>query len=152
MRSAASTGTPTIAGSYWSRWRKRWPAMTWKAASGSPGSCSNATMCSGILGSIAIWAANLQVCYMLVPWACAHHDISVIFLSNASAMVLTIACGLLSPRDWLRAGRKSASSAEGSVMARGQFLGLLGLLVSGSVVLLVLLQTIAAMFIDPCTL
>jgi hypothetical protein len=89
--------------------------------------------------------------YIIVPWACpVPHRIIYIHLLSLLVLALSVAAGLLSWREWTRAGRLWPSGDDGSPVMRTRFLAVLGLMSSTMFFLISLGQAIAALMLNPC--
>jgi hypothetical protein len=95
---------------------------------------------AGVLGAPLAWSLQLQVGYALVPWVCRHQVHWVLPALTVLFVLIAVACGLLSWRDFHRSGPAG----------RTRFLGALGLMTSSLFGLVILAQGIAWFFIDPC--
>jgi hypothetical protein len=118
-----------------------------------PASDSRSGMTSfwaGVVGTPLVWASDLQLKYMLVPWVCHTRRFYVLYLISAVCLSLAAFAGLLCWRDWRRCGGTTPETPEFGTLPRIQFLGALGLLVSAMTFLLILLSAIPGWIIDPC--
>jgi hypothetical protein len=110
----------------------------------------NVSLWAGVIGAPLIWAADLQVRYALVPWACrtGHHGVlhvlSAIFL--LAAAVATLLCW----REWRASGADVPASAEGGVNARTRFLAAVGLMTGALFSVVIVAEALPNFFIDPC--
>jgi hypothetical protein len=109
-----------------------------------------ASLWAGVLGAPAAWAVQMELYYLLVPWACRTGHRWPLFVVPIVFVVLAALGGLLSWRDWERSGRGSPDTSDGGPVARTWFLGMLGVMVSALFCMLILAQWIAAFFISPC--
>jgi hypothetical protein len=105
---------------------------------------------AGLLGAPAAWAAQMQLAYMLVPWACQHHRHWPIHLTHFGFLALTLVGGWLSHREWHGLGRGWPRGSEGSSHERTRFLAVSGMGSSILFALLILGQAIASFLINPC--
>jgi hypothetical protein len=105
---------------------------------------------AGLLGAPLLWAIQFQLTYMLVPWACTHRNHWLLPLIHLVFFFLSIACGVLSWREWRRVGATPPQSQEEERVARTKFLGALGLMSVALFALLILAQTLTSFFLDPC--
>src|SRR5688572_29373122 len=97
---------------------------------------------AGVIGAPLVWAADLQVRYALVPWACrtGHHGVlhalSLLFLAAAGVAVL------LCWRDWRASGAVVPASTDGGLVARTRFLAALGLMTSALFLLVIVAEAL----------
>ena len=105
---------------------------------------------AGVLGAPAAWALQMQINYILVPWICHHGYTVVWFVCTLVFFLVAATGGLVSLHRWLHAGGQSTEQDAGGPVARTEFLGLLGFLVSCLFSLLILAQGSAAFFLSPC--
>jgi hypothetical protein len=105
---------------------------------------------AGMLAGPLAMLIELQVNYALVNWACgaarwewALH--AVAFL----ALLVTVAGGLLSWRNWRRAGAEWEDEGAG-VMPRSRFMAAVGVLISALLALVVVAQWIPIFIYGPC--
>jgi len=104
----------------------------------------------GILGGPIIWAVQLQVSYMLVPWACSTghhwtlHLASLVFLLSAAAPAF------IAWRASTTARSRGTSERESEGVGRIRFMAMLGLMTSALFLLLIFAQALPSFFIDPC--
>jgi hypothetical protein len=94
---------------------------------------------------------NLQISYMLVPWACSSGQIFWLHIAAFGSLLLAALGALTAWRNWQKAGREWQSEG-GNATARSRFMGIVGLLMSGLFSLIILAQWIANLIIDPCQL
>lgn len=119
----------------------------------------------GFLAGPVAFAANHQVSYMLVPWACVTARYGIMQLPSFVAAAVTLAGTVLSWRIWRRAGGRGladvAADVDGAPVggthgdaggadARTRFLGLVGVLSGLGFFLVVLAQWIPSLLLGPC--
>ena len=93
---------------------------------------------------------ELQINYALVNWVCeaAGREL-VLHLVSLLALLLTLGTLLLSWRNWRRTGGGWEDEGAG-VMPRSRFLAVLGILISGLLVLVIIAQWLAVFMYGPC--
>lgn len=100
-----------------------------------------------ILGAPAAFLCQLQVSYMLVPWACTSGHELVPRLSWIPFFLIAATIGVLACRDW---SRLCALRADDPNAARCRFMAVIGIMTSGLFALAILAQGSATFFINPC--
>ena len=111
-------------------------------------------------GPLALWAGvlagpmatlvQLLVNYALVLWACGAGGREwPLHLVSLAALVVTLAAGLLSWRNWRRAGARWDEDDAG-VMARSRFMAAVGMLISLHTALVCIAQWVAVFAYAPC--
>ena len=103
----------------------------------------------GVLLAPFAFLLNLQISYMLVPWACKTDQPFWLHVASFGSLLLALLGALTAWRNWQKAGRELQSKGGGPV-ARSRFLAILGLLMSGMFSLVILAQWAADFIIDPC--
>jgi hypothetical protein len=94
---------------------------------------------------------NLQVSYMLVPWACSTRQLFWLHVASCGSLLLALLGAFTAWRNWQKSGRQMQAEA-GSPTARSRFMAIVGLLEGGLFSLVILAQWIANFIIDPCQL
>lgn len=108
-----------------------------------------AALWAGVLAGPLATLTQLQVNYALVLWACGARREWALHLVSLLALLVAVAAGLLSWRNWRRAG--GGWEAEGAgVVPRSRFMAVVGVLISVLAALVVVAQWIAIFFYDPC--
>ncbi|HKS28074.1 MAG TPA: hypothetical protein VJS44_09650 [Pyrinomonadaceae bacterium] len=104
----------------------------------------------GVLGAPMVMLLELQINYALVNWVCeaAGREL-VLHLVSLLALLLTLGTLLLSWRNWRRTGGGWEDEGAG-VMPRSRFLAVLGILISGLLVLVIIAQWLAVFMYGPC--
>jgi hypothetical protein len=110
-------------------------------------------------GPLALWAGvlagpiatltQLQANYTLVLWACGSGREWPLHLVSLLALAVTAAGGLLSWRNWRRAGASFEDGGAG-VAARSRFMAAVGIMISALTALVVVAQWIAVFVYGPC--
>ncbi|HEV2765220.1 MAG TPA: hypothetical protein VGV38_19715 [Pyrinomonadaceae bacterium] len=104
---------------------------------------------AGVLAAPLAMLVELQVNYALVPWACHTNRVWPVHLTALIALALTVGGGLLSWRNFRRAGEKWEDDGAG-VLPRSRLMASLGVLISALIALVVLAQWLAVFFYNPC--
>src|SRR5438094_5069689 len=102
----------------------------------------------GLVAGPLAWALDLEISYALAGWSCqAGHRLATHGVS-AAALLLIIAGGVLSWRDWRR--RATAGDIDNRPPDRARFLSLGGFLLCLLFGLVVLADALAKFMFDPC--
>ena len=104
---------------------------------------------TGILLPPVAFLVNLQVSYMLVPYACGHGEPVWLHLSALLFVMVAVVAGLLARRDWRRAGEEWPDE-RGDVVTRSRFMAVAGMLSAAFFAILMIGQWIANVIIRPC--
>jgi hypothetical protein len=108
-----------------------------------------AALWAGVLAGPLATLTQLQVNYALVLWACGAGREWALHLVALLALLVTVAAGLLSLRNWRRAGSSWDDEGAG-VMPRSRFMAAVGILISALTVLVVVAQWIPIFVYGPC--
>ena len=108
-----------------------------------------AALWAGVLAGPLAALTQLQVNYALVLWACAAGREWALHVVSLLALLVTVAGGLLSWRNWRHAGGGWEDGGAG-VVPRSRFMAVVGILISGLTALIVVAQWIAIFVYDPC--
>jgi hypothetical protein len=110
-------------------------------------------------GPVALWAGvlagplamltQLEVNYALVLWACGAGREWALHVVALLALVVTVAAGLLSWRNWRLAGANWDDEGAG-VIPRSRFMSVVGVLISALTALVVVAQWIPIFVYGPC--
>ena len=100
-----------------------------------------------VLGAPAAFLCQLQVSYMIVPWACTSGHNVVPRISWIPFFLIAAAVGILACRDW---SRLCAFRADDPAIARCRFMALLGIMTGALFALAILAQGCATFIINPC--
>jgi hypothetical protein len=105
---------------------------------------------TGLLCGPIAWLLQLQIGYILIPWACAH-DVQAISLHivTVAALLLTLAGGFINWRNWQRTGKEELDG-EGGTVSRSRFMAVLGIFTSAMFFLTILVQGMASFILHPC--
>jgi hypothetical protein len=103
---------------------------------------------AGVLLAPLAFLLNLQVTYALAAMACDH---ATPWLHTSSLLMLLLALGggWLAWRDWRRTGGGQPGDGGGAV-PRSRFLAVLGLMTSALFALIILMQWMAVLILQPC--
>jgi hypothetical protein len=104
---------------------------------------------AGVLAAPIAMLVQLQANYALVLWACSAGREWALHLVALLALLITIAGGLLSWRNWRRTGATWETEGAG-VIPRSRFMALVGVLISGLIALVVIAQWIPIFIYGPC--
>ena len=108
-----------------------------------------AALWAGVLAGPLATLAQLQVNYALVLWACGAGREWALHLVALLALLVTVAAGLLSWRNWRRAGAGWKDDGAG-VVPRSRFMAVVGVLISAFIALVVVAQWIPIFVYGPC--
>ena len=103
----------------------------------------------GVLAGPLATLTQLQVNYALVRWACDSGRERYLHVVALAALLVTIAGGLLSWRNWRLAGGGWEEDGAG-VIPRSRFMALVGVLLNLHSALVVIAQWIAVFVYNPC--
>lgn len=123
--------------------------MDSKAATDFKEGAGPGALWAGVLAAPIATLIQLQVNYALVLWACDAGRKWALHLVALLALLITIAGGLLSWRNWRRTGATWEDEGAG-VIPRSRFMALVGLLISGLIALVVIAQWIPIFVYGPC--
>lgn len=104
---------------------------------------------AGVLAGPTVALVQLQTNYALVLWACGAGRTWALHLVAVAALALCVGAGLLSFRNWRRAGAVWEDGGAG-VMPRSRFMSVVGMFVSTHSALVVIAQWIAVFVFSPC--
>ena len=97
----------------------------------------------------AAFFAHLQIGYVLVPWACVTGGELWIHVAGAASVLLAAAGTAAAWITHARSANGQPNDGAGSV-PRTRFIGVAGICTSAMLVLLLVAQWVAALFISPC--
>jgi hypothetical protein len=103
----------------------------------------------GLLLAPAVFAAHLQVAYILVRWACLRNGDLWVHLVDLLAVLLSAVGTWVAWRVWNRAGGAEPGD-EGGSGPRTRLLGVLGMGMSTMITIVLVGQWAAAFFISTC--
>lgn len=104
---------------------------------------------AGVLAGPLAMLTQLQANYALVLWACGAGREWALHLVALMALLVTAAGGLLSWRNWRRAGAGWEDGGAG-VVPRSRFMAVVGLMMSVLISLVVIAQWIPIFVYGPC--
>lgn len=100
----------------------------------------------GLLGGPLAWAGHLGVAYYLVPDACAAGSSALLHVVTFVAVAVAVAAIASA---W-RVRRAAHPSDDGIASERGAFAGVVGLALSSLFLLVILMEGLPPLLIDPC--
>ena len=98
-----------------------------------------------------IVAVQMQINYVLVPWACTAQRRTALYVVTIVALLLTVLTAWIAYSFWRRVGTEWPAERD-DLADRVRFISVLGLLSSGMSFLVILAQGIATIQFDPCQL
>lgn len=104
---------------------------------------------SGLLTAPLAFLIHLTINYAVVPHACSSGHMFASHLVTALFLLVVFAGTFIAWRNWQQVGRGEPSEAA-SVVERSRFIAVVGLMLSGLVVLLFIAQWIPQFLISPC--
>jgi hypothetical protein len=99
-------------------------------------------------GPVAVLLSQ-QAKYLLVFAACASGRLTTLHVAALLGVLLALACAALAFHEWRRAGGGWPDHGGGTA-GRSRFMGVLGMLMAGSSVLVILAQWIPDWIVSPC--
>jgi hypothetical protein len=108
-----------------------------------------AALWAGVLAGPLATLTQLQANYALVLWACGAGREWALHVVALLALLVTVAAGLLSWRNWRRAGGGWEDDGAG-IVPRSRFMAAVGILISALIVLVVVAQWIPIFVYGPC--
>ena len=108
-----------------------------------------AALWAGVLAGPLAALTQLQVNYALALWACGAGREWALHLVALLALAVTVGAGLLSWRNWRRAGAGWEDDGAG-VVPRSRFMAAVGVLISAHAALVVVAQWIPIFVYGPC--
>ncbi|HEU4594259.1 MAG TPA: hypothetical protein VFS10_03740 [Pyrinomonadaceae bacterium] len=108
-----------------------------------------AALWAGVLAGPLAALTQLQVNYALVLWACGAGREWALHLVALLALVVTVGAGLLSGRNWRRAGGSWEDEGAG-IIPRSSFMAAVGVLISVLTALVVVAQWLPIFVYGPC--
>jgi len=104
---------------------------------------------TGVLLAPIVWATQMEINYLLVPYACMSGHRVALYLVTLVALVVAATGGFVAWRNWQEAGGELPDDA-GDARTRSRFMGVLGLLTSAMFFLVILAQGIPDFILHPC--
>ena len=108
-----------------------------------------AALWTGVLAGPLATLTQLQVNYALALWACGAGREWALHLVALLALVVTVGAGLLSWRNWRRAGASWEDGGAG-IVPRSRFMAVVGILIGALLSLVVIAQWIPIFIHGPC--
>jgi hypothetical protein len=105
-----------------------------------------AALWAGLLAGPVAWALHLQTSYSITPFFHGTGSTLALYLVTLAALVIAAAGGLISWRNWQRAGA-AWPSGEGGVIARSRFMAVSGMIVSAYFFVTILAQAVPIMML-----
>lgn len=102
-----------------------------------------------VLAGPLAWMLGLNAEYGLVRVACARDTNLSLHLVSIATLLLALAGGWVSWREWKRTGREGPGEGGGT-LARSRMMVAMGLMGSALFSLAILAQWVASFFFDPC--
>ncbi len=100
----------------------------------------------GVLGAPVVWLARISAASALVPYACATGRAWTIHVTTLVALALSGAAGAIAWRGWRRWERDDGARLG----TRSHLVAVSGVLLSGVFVIVIVLEGLAALYMDPC--
>jgi hypothetical protein len=104
---------------------------------------------AGLLLPPFAWFLNLQLSYMLVPWACVTGQQFILHVVTLAMLLLAASGGVIAWRTWRRVGHDWPNEAAG-VVPRSRFMAVGGLLSSVLFCLVIVAQGIPSFILSGC--
>lgn len=104
---------------------------------------------AGLLTPPVAWSLQVQAAYLMVYVSCAARANFPYHLASLACLALSMAGGLLSWRNWRRAGA-DVPDEEGGPLARSRFLALLGVLAGLLFSVVIVAQWVPGFILPPC--
>ena len=107
----------------------------------------NWALWTDILGPPIFWLWQLQLNYMLVPWACTSGHHLPLHLSALVFFLMTCAFGISAWRHWSAVRERGE---EQPAQMRLRFMAIVGVMMSSLFALAIFVQGVATFIIGPC--
>jgi len=107
----------------------------------------NLALWIAVLGSAIVWFLELQTTYPLVEWTCASKNHWVIHVTFLFFLLLAALPGWIA---FTQSKLEGSGERQSAGAGRRRFMAVLGLMLSGTFVLLIFAQWIPIFFVDPC--
>jgi hypothetical protein len=104
---------------------------------------------AGLLVPPAAWLLQLQAAYLMVYVSCATGGNLAYHLASLAALAVAAAGGLLSWRNWRRAGPE-VPGERGGPLTRSRFMALLGVLTGALFSVVIIAQWLPGFILPPC--
>ena len=103
-----------------------------------------------MLGPPVLWLIQFQIRYALVPWCCANGNRSLLWTSSGGSLVLAAVMLMMSWSSWRNTPAPPMTEEAPIGQKRARFMATVGLMSSSLFLLLIAVQAIPVLFIDPC--
>jgi hypothetical protein len=123
--------------------------MSTEAKENSAQTSSPLLLWGGLFAGPVAFLLNLQVSYMLVPWACSTGHHFVLYLAMLGASLISALGGLGAWRGWQQMG-KGWPDGSGGTGSRNRFMAVMGITLSIFFLLIILAQGIPNFILNPC--
>ncbi|MFP5260606.1 MAG: hypothetical protein ACLGJB_01720 [Blastocatellia bacterium] len=104
---------------------------------------------AGLFAAPVAWLVELQLHYMLVPWACSTGRHFVLHLITVAALLVAVVGGVLAWQGWRQSG-PGWPDGSGGPAPRSRFMAVTGLLLSALFFFVILAQGIPIFVLNPC--
>jgi hypothetical protein len=95
------------------------------------------------------WAVQLQTVYLLSEYGCGSGNFLPNHIASAGALILSVCGGLVSWRNWMKAGGEWKSE-KAEPLARSRFMAILGVLSGALFTLIIFAQWLPTLLGVPC--
>jgi hypothetical protein len=103
----------------------------------------------GLVAAPFLFLANMQVCFMLVPWVCGNGHFWTIHASHLTTLVLIALCGVPARHLWQVTGESVPSEGPGHD-SRDRFLALLSMSMTGLTALALIAHWVPNFVFEAC--
>lgn len=103
-----------------------------------------------VLGPPVLWLIQFQIRYALVPWCCANGKRSLLWTTSGGSLALAAVMLVMSWSSWRNTPSPPLTQEAPIGQRRARFMAALGLMSSSLFLLLIAVQAIPVLFIDPC--
>jgi hypothetical protein len=100
----------------------------------------------GVLGPPLIWAAHLQILYVLVPVANKTQSYVSLYATTVICCLLTLCCGFISWRDWENVRNTPADMESSALSGCTRFISVMGMASSVFFALTIFITGLATCF------
>ena len=106
-------------------------------------------LCIGLLMPPVVWAAQLEIVYLLTEFSCKTSNFFTIHIASIISLALALAGTFISWRHWIETGGEWKSEKAG-VVPRSRFMAILGTLLGALFSLLIFAQWLPTALGVPC--
>jgi hypothetical protein len=103
----------------------------------------------GMLAGPLAFLVNLQVMFLMVPYACFHGWRTGLFAFPLAMAALSIGAAAVAWRNWQRNGREWPGE-QGGPQPRSRFMAAVGVALSAMMLLVVIAHWLPVFFVDAC--